>query len=73
MRYLIENRTDTTMAIENYIVIIEALEKQIPYKITNKSVTPFLSDVYEGDCKCGTRLLEGGKYCSECGQRIEWD
>ena len=52
---------------ENYIIIIEALDRQIPKNIT-----------YEGFCpNCKTQYPMYpptlNKYCSNCGQKLEWD
>lgn len=74
-----ENHTKTNYStllydnrIKNCDIIIEALEKQIPY-------TP-QEDVkvgYDYYCKCGTYLApnkcEEIKYCISCGQRIDWN
>ena len=60
-------------AIDDAISLaIEALEKQIPYKITNIILADYIN-VYEGACKCGAVLLEGIKYCDNCGQKLDWE
>lgn len=51
--------------------IIEALEKQI-----TKKVLKIQGDKLKfGTCPCcGRRIsdIEGGNYCQNCGQRLEW-
>jgi len=54
-------------------VCVEALEKQIPKKINN-------DDGFGGRCPvCGYYIVKsifsskGHKYCSECGQAIDWE
>lgn len=76
------NSRQTPMLQENtnkYIAMIEALEKQIPYKPKE------YEDKYYG-CKCGEVLLEkwelyptkvmskswGLPYCLNCGQKLDW-
>ena len=41
---------------------IEALEKQIPYNCGS----------IVGTCKCGKALYPHMKYCSACGQALNW-
>ena len=50
-------------------VAIEALEKQIP-----KKVIPFENNPYLDACPCCGRIksIYGDRYCSYCGQRIDW-
>ena len=49
---------------------IEALEKQIPKKIQLDND----NGVYEKEyCPlCNKRLFSGEKYCSRCGQALDW-
>jgi hypothetical protein len=53
--------------------ILEALEKQIPKKINS-------DDGFGGRCPlCGCYnvksifSIKGHKYCSECGQKLDWE
>ena len=41
---------------------IEALKKQIPYKCGS----------IVGKCKCGKAVYPHMKYCSACGQALDW-
>lgn len=47
---------------------IEALEKQMPYKIVNRGDE---NEKY-GHCKCGAFAVDIHKYCPKCGQSIDW-
>lgn len=52
--------------IEIYKTVIEALEKQIPYKTIHCSGVMCI-------CKCGRIFLNRNeKYCANCGQMIDW-
>ncbi len=53
--------------IELYRIIIDALEKRIPFK-------PHRFMYYEGQCKCGAVFMDRThKYCTNCGQKLDWD
>lgn len=53
--------------VDLYIGIIDALNKQIPYK-------PKPHKDYAGQCKCGAVFLDTfTKYCHSCGQRLGWN
>lgn len=53
-------------------LVIEALEKQIPYTLTDISTTYTGEKI--GTCKCGNyAVLEHEKYCTECGQKVSWE
>jgi hypothetical protein len=46
---------------------IKALEKQIPYKPTERKG-------FEGKCKCGVVFLDRlTNYCGNCGQKLDWE
>ena len=52
--------------LDLYIAIIDALNKQIPYK-------PKPYKDFAGKCKCGCVLLyKSAKYCGYCGQKLDW-
>lgn len=54
---------------------IEALEKQIPKKVTYTPSTYFyLSEVYCPSCKkfLGFPHTEHYKFCHKCGQSLDW-
>ena len=58
-------------------VAIAALEKQIPEKPTyagaNQNYSPFDGSpehIYK--CLCGKEIYEHAKYCSACGQALDW-
>ena len=49
-----------------YAALINAIQKQIPYKPKDYSG-------YPGQCKCGVVFLDKStKYCGNCGQRLDW-
>ncbi len=49
---------------------ILALEKQIPKK---PQIIKFSSgEFYYGQCKCGEHINDDEKYCSNCGQALDW-
>jgi len=53
--------------IEIYKTLIDALEKQIPFK-------PHRFLYYDGQCKCGAVFLDRNtQYCGNCGQRLLWE
>jgi hypothetical protein len=48
-------------------IAIETLEKQIPYKPTERKG-------FEGKCKCGVVFLDRlTNYCGNCGQKLDWE
>lgn len=51
--------------IETFEAIVEAVEKQIPYKPAPYNVV--------WKCKCGHLFVSRDrKYCSDCGQKLDW-
>lgn len=63
-----ENGIDTKIVI-NEKAVISALERRIP----QKPVTPWDSLTKTPECPyCYHGLLEGQKYCDECGQALDW-
>lgn len=48
---------------------IEAINKQIPFQLTDKD-----EEELTGICKCGrvTAKVSGEFYCKYCGQRVYW-
>lgn len=51
--------------IETFEAIVEAVEKQIPYKPKSYNTV--------WKCKCGHLFASRDrKYCSECGQKFDW-
>lgn len=63
----ITEEMETQDKIDISKMIIEALEKQIPYK-------PDLYRGFEGKCKCGVVFLDRlTKYCGNCGQKLDWE
>lgn len=53
--------------IELYKIIIDALEKKIPFQ-------PHRFLYYDGQCKCGTVFMDRtAKFCPNCGQKLKWD
>lgn len=68
MKFKIERGVpNTRLDVENYIAIVEALEKQIPAEITREDL--------EQSFKCPTcgedRYWKDGAYCKDCGQKLE--
>lgn len=69
----------TQLDQENYIVIVEALEKQTPKKIIE---TPAFQSYYSaGDesetlcpsCENELEIENQIKYCHDCGQKLDWE
>lgn len=52
-------------------VAIEILEKQIPQKLKTLIIDR-TSGVKAGHCVCGEYIMYYEKYCSNCGQAIDW-
>lgn len=56
---------------KHLLIAIEALEKQIAFKPED------IGEAYTGEkigfCECGNGLLENERYCSNCGQKIDWE
>ena len=63
---------DCRMSAEAMNLAIEALEKQIPKKPNDKFNVPY--DILAcGICpSCGRGVHSDMKFCSECGQAIDW-
>ena len=57
------NIDDINRVVIARAVAIKALEKQIPKKLTPEP---------DDECQTCGRFVMGGKYCRECGQRIDW-
>lgn len=52
--------------LDVYAALLNAVEKQIPYKPTYYSG-------YPGKCKCGTAFLDKStNFCGNCGQKLDW-
>lgn len=50
-----------------------ALEKQIPKKLTDKNETDYCIDWVCPNCEKFHRNETRLNYCSECGQKIDWN
>lgn len=57
-----------TVALE---MAISVLGKQIPKK-PKVLETDALSGYKYGNCSCGEHIMDDEKYCSNCGQAIDW-
>ena len=58
------------MAKECFDIAIEALEKQLPKK-SDKAFVKFVHGTFEEKfCPKCKELLDFGKYCSNCGQKL---
>ena len=60
---------NTRLDVENYIAIVEALEKQVPKEIE-------IYDYGKAHCPvCKTDIHGIGKikYCFHCGQKMDWN
>lgn len=58
-----------------YEMAIEALEKQIPKKVSNRKVVYDFPASVHGDCPvCGSRNLSSAdtNYCNVCGQKLNF-
>ena len=72
--YLCDESIDyqlTTYDIECLEKAKEALEKQIPKKPKILKVHD-ISEYKYGDCECGEHIIDDEKYCSKCGQALDW-
>ncbi len=49
----------------------EAVEKQMP-KRPKTLKTHDISNYKYGDCECGEHICDDERYCSSCGQAIDW-
>ena len=52
-----------------------ALEKQLPKKVTSKKYVDYeyLKNVLIGQCgSCKWTVLHYERYCSHCGQKLDW-
>ena len=54
------------------MTIEEAIEKQIPKRPAVLKIDE-LSGFKYGDCIYGEHINDDENYCSNCGQRIDWD
>ena len=71
---------EMTMSKECYKTIINALEKQIPKKPTPIDYEKYMDIVKNAlflkgaywcpNCK---HVVKCGTYCSDCGQKLDWD
>ena len=50
---------------------ISALKKQIPKKPKVLKVHEIPNYKY-GECQCGEHIMDDEKYCSSCGQALDW-
>ncbi len=50
---------------------VSALEKQTPKKPKVLKVQE-VSGYKFGGCECGEHIMDDEKYCSNCGQAIDW-
>jgi hypothetical protein len=50
---------------------IEILEKRLPKK-PKTLIIDKTSGVKAGNCVCGEHIMDDEKYCSNCGQAIDW-
>lgn len=64
-----------SMAVETAEAAIQALEKQIPKKV---SYEWYESEYMEGTTNygkcpvCDVTLIQGDKYCKSCGNALKW-
>ncbi len=56
---------------EAFEIAISALEKQIPKKPKVLKVHDISGYKY-GDCHCGEHIMDDEKFCSNCGQALDW-
>lgn len=68
--YMTHNGATSSQETMSYSMMITAMEKQIP-----KKVIPFETNPYLDACPCCGRIksIYGDRYCSYCGQRINWN
>ena len=57
---------------DEYKTIVSALEKQIPKKPKVLKVHD-ISNYKYGNCECGEHIMDDHQYCSNCGQKIDWE
>lgn len=73
LRYLISGDcTDTQMDyVPEITLAIDALKKQKPEQ-PQTLIIDETSGVKYGNCACGEHIMDDEKYCSNCGQTIDW-
>lgn len=70
MRFMVERVEPISDKNKNrYIIMVEALEKQIPKKIAYQIGKNGMK--HEKCPTCGSFCVFG-RYCSECGQKLDW-
>lgn len=55
-----------------YTAAIEALKKQVPQKPNEIRDVGNTIKYKDGYCSCGNEVCSGIRYCSDCGQRLDW-
>ena len=65
------NKMTNEEALETIKIAISALEKQIPKKPKVLKVHE-ISNYKYGECQCGEHIMDDEKYCSSCGQALDW-
>lgn len=60
--------------IENLTIAIEALEKQLPKKVVDKTLAKDNGIVvgYIGKCPCCNEIIEDTTNVCDCGQKLNW-
>lgn len=62
------------MLRESLDIAIEALEKQLPKKVVDKSLVKDdgIAVGYVGKCPCCNEIIEYTTNVCDCGQRLDW-
>lgn len=62
------------LAIGLHEIAIEALEKQLPKKVVDKSLVKDdgIAVGYVGKCPCCNEIIEYTTNVCDCGQRLDW-
>lgn len=72
-RDLIEGSSYSTD--EDYEIVLEALKRNEPMKAIYTRIEDYKTGNFwdEPTCpKCKSFVIDGDKFCSECGQKLDW-
>lgn len=71
LRYEIDEEGHCSYIEDEIHIAMKALEKQIPKK-PKIFIVHEISNYKYGDCECGEHVMDDERYCSNCGQALDW-